>query len=68
MGKSSEVGCSVEQLTDTGSSTDPVSGRQSVHDFARQNIGSQAGGNLQLTLAVVVALKLVLEVSSQLSG
>ena len=68
MGKSGEVGCSIEQLTDTGSSADPVSGRQSVHDFARQHIGSQAGGDLQLTLAVVVALELVLEVPGELTG
>ena len=68
MGKSSEVGCSVEQLTDTGPSADPVSGCQSVHDLARQYIGSQAGGDLQLTLAVVVALELVLEVPSELTG
>ena len=62
-----KVGCSVEQLADTRSATDPVTSCKCVHDLGGQNIRAQAGGDFQLSLAVVVALKLVLQVTSKLS-
>ena len=64
----SKVGGSVEQLAHTGAAADPVTRSEGVHDFAGQHVGSKARGDFQLTLAVVMALELVLEVAGELSG
>ena len=38
-----------------------------MHDLGSQDIRSQAGGDFQLSLSIVVTLKLVLQVTSKLS-
>ena len=68
MRECSEVGGAVQKLADAGSATNPVAGGQCVHDFGCQHVWAEAGRDLEFTLAVVVTLKLVLEVTSQLTG
>ena len=66
--KGCKVGGAVKQLADTGAATDPVSCGQGVHDFAGEDVRSKTRRDLEFSLSVVVALKLVLEVSSELTG
>ena len=66
VGERREVGGSVQQLTDTRSTTDPVAGGERVHDLRGQDVRAKAGGDLQFPLAVVVSLELVLQVTSEL--
>jgi len=54
-------------LAHTRSATDPVTCCECVHNLGSQDVRSQAGGDFQLSLAVVVTLELVLEVTSKLS-
>ena len=56
----------VQQLADTGATSDPVASRQRVHNLGCQDIGSETGVNLQFSLAVVMPLELVLEIPRQL--
>ena len=66
--KGCKVGGAVKQLADTGAATDPVSCGQGVHDFAGEDVRPKTRRDFEFPLSVVVALKLVLEVSSELAG
>ena len=64
--QSCKEGGSVKKLAYTTSATDPIPSCKSVHDLGCQHVRTQTGGNLEVSLAIVVTLKLVLEIASQL--
>ena len=62
-----EVSCSVEQLAHTRTTANPVTGCQGVQNLGRENIRSQAGGDFEFSLSVVMSLELILQIAGELS-